>query len=139
MRIPPPINDISTDLDDPPELANGKLYPERFKPVVRAHYPELIPLELEGTRARIFEAALNVARSTPRWRIVRADPETGLIQGVAITLLFRFRDDFTIRLREHLGKTMVDMRSRSRLGRGDLGTNARRIRTFLKQLSMKAG
>jgi uncharacterized protein (DUF1499 family) len=134
MSMAPPINDISTDLDDPPELANGKPYPESFKSVVRRHYPDLAPLALGSDRVRVFERATEIARCTRGWRIDRADQEAGIIQGVAVTPLFRFRDDFTIRFRERDGKTIVDMRSRSRLGRGDLGTNAKRIRGFFAAL-----
>ncbi|HTE16356.1 MAG TPA: DUF1499 domain-containing protein [Burkholderiales bacterium] len=40
-----------------------------------------------------------------------------------------------MRIKPVNGGSRVDMRSVSRVGRSDLGTNARRIREFLRQLT----
>lgn len=58
------------------------------------------------------------------------------LEGVAESRIFRLRDDFVVRVRpEEGGGTRVDMRSKSRVGRGDLGANAERIHEFLQALA----
>ena len=47
-----------------------------------------------------------------------------------MTAIFRFVDDIAIRVRPTASGTVVDVRSKSRDGRGDLGANAERIRAF---------
>jgi uncharacterized protein (DUF1499 family) len=43
----------------------------------------------------------------------------------------------TIRVSEERGHAVVNVRSRSRVGRGDLGVNARRIRAYLRALDAR--
>jgi uncharacterized protein (DUF1499 family) len=45
-----------------------------------------------------------------------------------------FREDISIRVRTASGVVRVDMRSASRYGNHDLGSNARRIERFLSDL-----
>ena len=69
------------------------------------------------------------------WRIVGDDAAAGRLEAIATTRWFRFKDDIVVRLRDRAdGGTRVDVRSKSRIGRSDLGTNARRIRTYLTDL-----
>jgi hypothetical protein len=69
------------------------------------------------------------------WTLVEADDLEGRIRAEARTRVFRFVDDVEIRVRlDRDAQTRVDLVSASRVGRGDLGTNARRIRRFLKRL-----
>jgi len=49
--------------------------------------------------------------------------------------LFGFVDDFEIRLDKN--KQLIHMRSASRVGRGDMGANKKRIIDFEKQLNLK--
>ncbi len=44
------INDISTDLDDPPSFRHADIgdLPDRFKPTISETYPDLSPLVLTG-------------------------------------------------------------------------------------------
>ena len=74
-----------------------------------------------------------------RWTVVAADKDTGTIAAVATTRLLRFKDDVTIRVRAEGATSRIDVRSRSRVGRGDLGTNARRIRRFLDAVRARGG
>lgn len=134
--LAPLINDISTDLDDPPELAHGKPFPPRFGAIVAKSYPCLDTLRVERPRAEVFDAAAEIARATRGWELTDVDPDAGVIRGVATTGLLRFKDDFAIRLRDASdgGGTVVDMRSKSRKGKGDFGANAERIEEFLAAL-----
>ncbi len=102
-------------------------------------YPDLQPLTVALPPARVFEAALTVARTLPRWTVVKTDPAAGLIQAEARTRLWRFVDDVTIRIAAGEGRTAVSVRSAPREGRADLGQNARDIRTFLGTLRRALG
>jgi uncharacterized protein (DUF1499 family) len=62
----------------------------------------------------------------------------GRIDAVARSLLFRFPDDITIRLRAGVGETRIDLRSASRVGRHDFGANARHIRDFAREIEALA-
>lgn len=102
-------------------------------------YPDLQPLTVALPPTRVFEAALTVARTLPRWTVVKADPAAGLIEAEARMPLWRFVDDVTIRVVPREGGARVWVRSASRVGRGDLGQNARNIRAFLGGLRRALG
>jgi uncharacterized protein (DUF1499 family) len=70
----------------------------------------------------------------PRWTVVYEDAATRVLEAVAITGLMRFRDDIVIVVRPAAGGSAVHMRSKSRLGKSDLGANAERIRAFATEL-----
>jgi len=85
--------------------------------------------------ADAYDAARAVVRDQG-WRIVAEHPPSeeggpARIEAVARTLLMGFKDDVVIRLSEEAGGVRVDMRSASRYGLHDLGTNARRIQAFI--------
>jgi hypothetical protein len=131
----PPINDISTDLTDPPALARTQAYPGDFAPIVREAYPDLATLIVDAPPDAVFQAAMELASTHPGWTVELADARARIIHGVAETRLFHFRDDFAIRVRPRGSQSVVDMRSRSRDGKGDIGANAARIRAFLSDLN----
>ena len=97
-------------------------------------YPDIQPRTYQKSEADVFDAALHVISRLPRWLLVGYDEKQGDIQAEARTVLWRFVDDVRIRVRSREGATVVDVRSASRVGRGDFGQNARRIRGFLKEL-----
>ena len=102
-------------------------------------YPDLKPLDLPFGPGPGFAAALAAARSMPGWTIASADPETGEIRAEARTSRLGFVDDVRIRARPLSGGgTRVDIRSTSRVGIYDFGTNARRIRAYLERLALRA-
>lgn len=141
----PPIHDISTDLDDPPEFValapareaapNAVDHPgEDVARQQRAAYPDLAPVRLAAEPDAVLAAAEAVAREMG-WEVVEADRAAGRLEAVDRTFWFGFRDDVVIRAREAGdGGTLLDVRSASRVGVGDIGTNARRIRDFLARL-----
>ena len=63
-----------------------------------------------------------------------AVPAEGRLEATARTRWFGFRDDVVVRVRPDGAGSRVDVRSVSRVGRSDLGTNARRIRGFMDAL-----
>jgi len=139
----PRINDITTNPDDPPvfeaaarEEANRErdlAYPADFAAQQRAGYPDLAPIALPVPPADAFERARRAAGALG-WEITMADPARGVIEARSVSRLFRFVDDLAIRVRPAGGGSVVDVRSKSRDGRGDLGANARRIRAFEESL-----
>jgi len=102
-------------------------------------YPDLQPLTVALPPARVFEAALTVARTLPRWTVVKSEPAAGLIEAEARTRLWRFVDDVTIRIVAREGGTTISVRSASRGEWADLGQNARNIRAFLGALRRALG
>jgi uncharacterized protein (DUF1499 family) len=145
----PRINDISTDLDNVPAFTQaGALaenqgrdmsYPAEFKPVVRDFYKSLKPLSVSAPPDEVFQKALALAREQPRWQVTAVDPQARTFEGFVETRLFRFRDDFIVRVQADGTGSRVDMRSKSRVGKGDLGANAQRIELFLQALASRTG
>ncbi len=102
-------------------------------------YHDIQPQYLPAPPEQVYEAALNAVRGFG-WEILEKDPATGRIEAVATTRFLRFKDDISIRIQAaEQGGSRVEMRSRSRVGRGDLGTNARRIRAFQEALQKLEG
>lgn len=85
--------------------------------------------------AAAFATAKAVAAARPRWKIVRENAAKGFIQAEARTKFIRFVDDVTIWVAPgERGGSIVNVESRSRVGLGDLGTNARRVSDYLEAL-----
>ena len=81
------------------------------------------------------EAVRLVNSRSPRWSLLEANDQTGCLRAESTSVLFHLVDDVEIRI--HLdsdAQTRVDLTSRSRWGKWDLGVNARRIRHFLRDL-----
>lgn len=90
--------------------------------------------------ATVWDEILGMIESHPRWRLIRADEGTGLIHAEARTPVLRFVDDVRFKLKlDQNALTRVDMWSASRVGRGDLGANARRISRFYRELDRRLG
>ena len=143
-RSLPMIHDISTDTANPPRFET--VLPLRRDAVNTTEYggpniarqqhqaypniePALIPRKFQD----VFDAALIVARNMG-WHIISSDSGTGRIEATDTTFWFGFTDDVVIRITAQESTTRVDMRSLSRVGRSDVGTNARRITDYLRAL-----
>lgn len=148
-RAVPRIHDISTDTDNPPAFvailkarAQAPNTAEYGGPEVarlqHAGYPDIRPLRLHAPPARAFAAALDAARAMS-WQIVASDPAAGRIEASDRTFWYGFTDDIVIRVTPAERGARVDVRSVSRVGISDLGTNARRIRNFLGRVSASIG
>lgn len=141
----PPIHDITTDTQDPPELVAvlqhrsdavnpGAYGGDSVAALQRQAYPDIRPLHLEAPPNMAFARAL-AAAGTMGWQIVATDSAAGVIEATATTRWFGFKDDVVIRIRPEAEGSRVDVRSVSRVGKSDLGTNAERVRTFLARLA----
>jgi uncharacterized protein (DUF1499 family) len=142
-RNVPPIHDITTDLERPPtfeaivplraEAPNSLERPAELSTQQRLGYPDLSPITLPMPPDQAFDRALAVAQQAD-WVIVTADKSAGRIEATDTTRWFGFKDDVVVRLTPWGTDTRVDVRSASRVGRSDVGTNARRIRQYLSTL-----
>ena len=140
----PVIHDLTTDTVQPPQFVailplrkdapNPADYggPEIAEQQKRA-YPDLRTEVLDLPFGRAFDRALASARASG-WRIVAAEPEQGRIEATDTTFWFGFTDDIVIRMASAGERTLLDIRSVSRVGKSDVGANARRIRSYLKRL-----
>jgi uncharacterized protein (DUF1499 family) len=140
----PPIHDITTDTQDPPEYVavlplranapNPTVYGgEKIASQQREAYSDLQPLMLNVPPSQAFERALATVRDMG-WDLVAADAAAGRIEATDTTFWYGFKDDVVIRVRPADGGSRVDVRSLSRVGGGDVGTNAKRIRGYLNAL-----
>jgi uncharacterized protein (DUF1499 family) len=143
----PPIHDITTDTRDPPQYV--AVLPLRAnvpntaeyggEPVAaqqRGAYPDLQPAIVNVPPAQAFDRALAAVHEMG-WDLVEADASAGRIEATDTTFWFGFKDDVVIRVRPTDGGSRVDVRSLSRVGVGDAGTNAKRIRAYLKVLTQE--
>ena len=67
------------------------------------------------------------------WELIGNDPVTGRIEAFERTTLFGFIDDVVIRVAATPEGTRIDVRSKSRIGGGDVGANAARIQRFVAE------
>lgn len=135
----PVINDVATDPDDPPvfvaalriEANRGRdmSYPASNAGVQRQAYADLEPIRVGAPPAEALRRAQQAARELG-WEITHSDPDGLRFEAVEVSTVFRFVDDVAVRVRPAAGGAIVDVRSKSRDGRGDLGANAERIRAF---------
>jgi uncharacterized protein (DUF1499 family) len=114
----PRINDVKTG--ETPQYPD--VQPQRFAP----------PLDA----SRVFDAAVETSRAMG-WEIREIDKDQGVIEAIATTRLLKFKDDVTITITSDGAGVVVNVRSKSRIGKGDLGTNARRIRAFQAELAKR--
>jgi uncharacterized protein (DUF1499 family) len=137
----PMIHDISTDTDDPPVFVQARQLrtPQENSldyggaPVAQQQhmaYPDIKPviddLSREEALTRVVQVVLGL-----NWTLVNADFDTGIVEAYDTTRVFGFVDDIVIRVRAHGGGSRIDIRSVSRVGLGDAGMNAARIRSFI--------
>jgi uncharacterized protein (DUF1499 family) len=147
--IYPAIHDITTDWDNPPQFvailplrqaaeANPVAYEgAKISDQQRRAYPDIAPLTLELAPAEAFPQALKAAEQQG-WTIVASDPPTGSgtgrIEASQRSRWFGFTDDVVVRIAPAGSGSRIDVRSVSRVGRGDFGVNAARVGRYLAAL-----
>jgi uncharacterized protein (DUF1499 family) len=160
----PPIHDITTDLNDPPEFVDAvplrkaanavnnkyaptdEATPAYMREVKRGDrvlnvpelqakaYPDIKPVILAGvTPQEAFDRALRAVKQE-NWHLIAAHPDQGRIEAWDKTPWFGFVDDVVIRVRPDGDGSRIDVRSVSRIGGGDIGKNAKRIRGYIRTL-----
>jgi uncharacterized protein (DUF1499 family) len=143
----PAIYDVTTDPNDPPRFeVIARLRPRDANPVTyaglyaaeqqRVAYSDIEPDLTTASPQEAFEAVLKVVGKR-KWHVVDARPpqvaapRDGLVEAIARTPILGFRDDVVVRVRATQQGTRIDVRSASRYGRHDLGTNAERVRALI--------
>ena len=142
----PMINDITTDALDPPRfdvlarlrprgtVEYAGLYAAELQ---RRAYPDVEPLNVNSTPNAAFDAAMAVIMRR-KWNVIVNRPpqprRDGVIEAVARTPIMGFREDVALRVRADPDGTRIDMRSASRYGRQDFGSNAARIKSLLDDI-----
>jgi hypothetical protein len=159
----PAIYDITTDPIDPPQFdAIARLRPRDANPVTyaglyaaqqqHAAYSDIEPDDTTATPEEAFNAAMKVIAKR-KWRVVDSRPpqgpaprvidarvsqssvvRDGIIEAIARTPILGFRDDVVVRVRPTVDGARIDVRSASRYGRHDLGTNAKRVRALIDDI-----
>lgn len=146
-RSLPRIHDISTDTANPPQFvdvvplrADAPNPPQYAGAEVaeqqRAAYPDIEPLLLDQAPAAVLDKAQEVLREMGM-DIVSVVSDAGRIEATATTFWFGFKDDVVVRVVHEGNGSRLDVRSKSRVGRSDVGANAARIRRFME--GMRAG
>lgn len=141
----PPIHDITTDTRNPPEfvavlpLRRNAVNPSKYEgdsvaALQQKGYPDIRPLELSVPPGQAYSKALAVAHDMG-WAIDAADSSAGRLEATATTAWFGFKDDIVVRVRPDSAGSRVDVRSVSRVGKGDFGTNAARVREYLSRMA----
>lgn len=163
-RNAPPIHEITTDFENPPAFVdivplreetgatNEPQYVANFKrkfgerdfevDVMAAQketYGDIEPVRIEGTNYEaVFDRALQAVNDMG-WTLVSANPQLGRIEAYDKTAWFGFIDDVVIRVEAAPMAYEIDIRSKSRIGIGDAGANAERVRKYLKKVSGASG
>lgn len=140
----PRIHDITTDLDNPPPfVAIAPLRKDAPNPAAydgpktaaeqKTAYADIHPIQLSLPPAQAYQRSLDTARAMG-WEIVADVPGEGRIEATDSTFWFGFKDDIVIRITAAGPGSRVDVRSKSRVGRNDFGTNAKRLRAYARKL-----
>ncbi len=122
-----------------------------------AAYSDIEPYDTEASPQEAYSAAMKVI-TRRKWRVVdqrapQAAPAApaaprmiggrapqpvtardGIIEAVARTPILGFRDDVVVRVRPTADGARIDVRSASRYGRNDLGSNAARVRALIDDI-----
>lgn len=149
------INDITTTFPNPPEFQEIRKietkrnfeYRSEFAPLQRGNY-DLSPLPMTLSPDEAYKRVEQKLLETG-WKIISRDPALRKFEAVDTTALMRFKDDIVIEIRDNnkgsmgkstadeVAKSWVHMRSKSRLGRSDLGKNYQRIEAFFTRIQEK--
>ena len=142
----PPLKDVTTDPIDPPRFevvarlrpANTSVYPGLATAEMQKEaWPDIEPLQVSVPPKAAFDGAMSVIAKR-KWRVVDARPpqgnREGHIEAIARTPIMGFRDDIVVRVRATREGAQVDLRSASRYGYTDFGTNAERVLALLDDI-----
>jgi len=136
----PIIHDITTDTVDPPAFVEARRLRSDSENSLNyvgteiaakqlAAYPDIQPLVSSMNLNDAMDEAIQVVKDL-RWEFINIDFEQGIIEAYDTSRIFGFVDDIVIRVRREGSGSRIDIRSVSRVGKGDMGKNADRIRLF---------
>lgn len=121
-----PLSDYQVPLGQLPlyaERATPELAVKSHAQIITARPDRPAPLPLGGASKAEGTAAVAAAMAAMGLTEIRQDAATGMVEGVAESFWFGFKDDVVARV----GDAQIDFRSVSRVGISDLGANTARI------------
>ncbi len=136
----PPIHNISTDQVDAPRFKKVLALRVGANPV---EYDQAALGEAQSKaypRVQTLRSAMDAQASMLRsievlegmgLELVDTDFDALRVEATATSLLFGFKDDVVVRIRQSGTGSIIDLHSVSRVGQSDLGMNAKRILTFM--------
>lgn len=145
----PRLNDIATSPEEPLDFRTlAAARPADANPIgvpdaeaIEAQdeaYPDLGPMSLERSASEVF-SIVNEAVERLGWTIASSEApgETGIgrIEATDRTLIMGFTDDVIVQVKGDDTHAFVDVRSVSRYGMHDLGTNAARIGKLFAEIT----
>lgn len=143
-RGAPRINDFTTNVADPPifvfaatlpaNAGRDLAYPASYADIQRDCCSDLHAAKIAAPPDEALKRAERVAAKMPSWKVTNVDPAKGTLEAVSESKVFGFQDDIVVRVRPGDGGSVVDVRSKSRDGQGDMGVNAARIRAYVAAL-----
>jgi uncharacterized protein (DUF1499 family) len=103
-------------------------------------YPDLVPRDYGASVDSVVTTLRTVMSRMPDWEFVGAGkgPAGAEVQAIHTMRILHFKDDVTIHVKREKGRTVVSVRSKSRVGKWDFGQNARNIRELLGALDHEA-
>ncbi|HAG91220.1 MAG TPA: hypothetical protein DCL41_05080 [Bdellovibrionales bacterium] len=143
-QLKTPLNDVVTSTEIPlvfkkiPEIREVSFekytYDSDSFSVQKKLHPEIQPLRLPKETEEVFAKAVKVAKETSLMEVVHINEDIRQFEAVATTPLMKFKDDIVVKVEPDEKGSVVHMRSKSRLGKSDLGKNAERIQSFFSVL-----
>lgn len=148
----PPVQDVSTDLQDPPRFevigslrganANSVEFDPANAALQQKAYPGIRPLDVDMPLEDLNEMLTDYADDAG-WRVLDFVPykgpaKEGRMEAVARSLFLGLRDDIVIRVTNRQGRVRIDIRSAARYGHADFGGNARRVLAALEDMRQTA-
>jgi hypothetical protein len=106
----------------------AEIRPDSPDPALRS------PLIARPVPEAVTSTAAIIARLR-RWTVASSDPSGGTLHATRRTRVWRFVDDVHLKFEPTpTGETLLTGVSQSRLGKGDLGQNARNLRELTRAL-----
>jgi hypothetical protein len=143
----PSLNDVTTDTVNPPMFEEiSKLRPAGSNPSAYSGNPELqtkaypdlrtmtVQRDAVETLSLVGQALRKLRMDVVREVAPEGRTRLGFVEAVDRTLVLGFYDDVVVRVAANGSGALVDIRSASRFGRHDLGSNAERVRRIMNAL-----
>lgn len=123
-------------------LVSASVWPviNRVETGKTAEYPEVQPQYYTADPARVFDEVRGSVMEMEAWSVATEDRNQGTLSAVRNTRFDLFQDDVEIRVEAVTEfATSVNVVSKSRVGKGDLGQNARNIEELFAELNQRLG
>lgn len=102
-------------------------------------YPDVQPQYYTAEPTRIFEETRDALKTLDSFEMTIADPAAFMLEAEHHAI-FGLTSDITINIQPVTEfVTQVNIKSSNRIGRGDLGQNARNIQTIFQELDQRLG